>query len=39
MSFASLDALSDAILSFIDYYNAAHAHPYNWTYTAKVLDG
>lgn len=40
MSFASLDALEDAILSFIEYYNSTLAHPYNWTYTGKVLtDG
>lgn len=37
MSFASLDALEDAILSFIDYYNETLAHPYNWTYTGKLL--
>ena len=37
MNFTSLDALADAILSFIDYYNTALAHPYNWTYTGSVL--
>ena len=37
MSFTSLDALEDAILSFIDYYNTTLAHPYNWTYTGRVL--
>ena len=37
MSFDSLASLEDAILSFIDYYNATLAHPYNWTYTGKVL--
>ena len=37
MSFPSLGALEDAILSFIDYYNTTLAHPYNWTYTGKVL--
>ena len=39
MNFTSLDSLEDAILSFIEYYNAALAHPYNWTYTGKVLAG
>lgn len=37
MSFASLDALEEGILSFIDYYNATLAHPYNWTYSGRVL--
>ena len=37
MNFTSLDSLAKAILSFIDYYNATLAHPYNWTYTGKVL--
>jgi hypothetical protein len=37
ISFASIDALEDAILSFIDYYNETLAHPYNWTYTGKIL--
>jgi len=40
MSFTSLDALEDAIRSFIDYYNKTLAHPDNWTYAGKVLaDG
>jgi hypothetical protein len=38
MSFESLDALEGAILSFIDYYNSSLAHPYNWTYTGRVLS-
>ena len=38
MSFATLDSLQDAILSFIDYYNATSARPYNWTYTGRVLN-
>jgi len=37
MSCNSLDALEDAILTFIDYYNTTLAHPYNWTYTGRVL--
>ena len=37
MSFTSLSDLEASILSFIDYYNEALAHPYNWTYTGKVL--
>ena len=37
MSFSSLAALEDAIITFIDYYNTTLAHPYNWTYTGKVL--
>jgi len=36
-SFASLDALEDAIRSFIDYYNTTLAHPYNWTFKGRVL--
>lgn len=38
MNFASLDALEDAILSFIDYYNRTLAHPYNWTYKGQLLS-
>lgn len=37
MSFDSVDSLSNMILQFIDYYNANLAHPYNWTYTGRVL--
>ena len=37
MSFTSLAALEDAIISFIEYYNETLAHPYKWTYTGKVL--
>lgn len=37
MSFSSLSALEDAIFTFVDYYNTTLAHPYNWTYTGKVL--
>ena len=38
MSFTSLDALRDAILSFIEYCNTNLAHPYNWTFTGRVLN-
>jgi hypothetical protein len=37
MNFTTLDALEDAILSFIAYYNKTLAQPYNWTYSGKVL--
>jgi transposase len=37
MSFDSVESLSNIILQFIDYYNASLAHPYNWTYTGRVL--
>jgi transposase len=37
MSFDSVESLSKMILRFIDYYNANLAHPYNWTYTGRVL--
>jgi len=37
MSFDSVDALEQGILSFIDYYNNTHARPYRWTYTGRVL--
>jgi transposase len=37
MSFDSVESLSNMILRFIDYYNANLAHPYNWTYTGRVL--
>jgi transposase len=37
MSFDSLESLSESILRFIEYYNAHLAHPYNWTYTGRVL--
>ena len=37
MSFGSLESLSETILRFIEYYNSHLAHPYNWTYTGRVL--
>jgi len=37
LSFDSLDALQDAIISFINYYNETMAKPSNWTYTGKLL--
>jgi hypothetical protein len=36
-SFASVDALSNAILAFIRYYNEMKARPYSWTYTGRPL--
>lgn len=38
MNFESLSALEAAIVSFIEYYNKTLAHPYNWTYTGKILS-
>ena len=36
-SFASVDALTNAILAFIRYYNQMKARPYNWTYTGRPV--
>lgn len=36
-SFASVDALTNAILAFIRYYNEMKAKPYLWTYTGQPL--
>jgi len=36
-NFSSIDDLCDKILRFIDYYNETLAHPYNWTYTGRVV--
>lgn len=36
-SFPSTTDLEERILSFIDYYNATMARPYNWTYTGRLL--
>lgn len=36
-SFCSVDYLQEQIVSFIDYYNENLAHPYNWTYSGKIL--
>ncbi len=36
-SFASVDELRDAILSFRDTWNENFAHPFNWTYTGEGL--
>ena len=37
MSNDSVESLSDSIIRFIEYYNSNLAHPYNWTYTGRVL--
>ena len=37
MSFTSIDHLAERIESFIEYYNNHFAHPYNWTYSGRVL--
>lgn len=36
-NFTSLDDLRDKITRFIEYYNTTMAHPYNWTYTGRLL--
>lgn len=36
-NFPSVDALCDRIMNFVDYYNTALAHPFNWTYTGRIL--
>ena len=36
-SFASIEYLQESILDFIDYYNENLSHPYNWTYTGRIL--
>jgi hypothetical protein len=33
--FSSVADLTEKILAYIAYYNAHHAHPYEWTYTGK----
>lgn len=36
-SFGSIEALRQRILSFIDYFNQALAHPFQWTYKGRPL--
>jgi DDE superfamily endonuclease len=36
-SFASLEALKDRLLSFIDYFNRTFAQPFRWTYTGRPV--
>lgn len=36
-SFKSVENLNEKIKQFIDYYNDALAHPFQWTYRGKVL--
>lgn len=36
-SFKSTDELREALLAFIEYFNALLAKPFRWTYTGKVL--
>jgi transposase len=36
-SFQSVEDLRDKILSFVRYFNAEFAHPFNWTYTGRPL--
>lgn len=38
LSARSLNVLRESVLTFIDYYNTNHSHPYNWTYTGRVLS-
>lgn len=35
--FASIDALRQRLLAFIDYFNRTMAKPYRWTYTGRPL--
>lgn len=37
-SFSSVEALADAVLAFIRYYNQTKAKPYKWTYTGRPLQ-
>jgi len=37
MSFTSIDHLADRMESHIEYNNNHYAHPYNWTYSGRVL--
>ncbi len=37
-SFSSLDELRERLLAFIDYFNAAVAKPFRWTYAGKPLQ-
>lgn len=37
-SFASLDALRQRLVDFIEYFNAALAKPFRWTYAGKPLQ-
>jgi hypothetical protein len=34
----SLNVLRESVLTFIDYYNTNHWHPYNWTYTLAAFS-
>lgn len=36
-SFASLEALKQRLLSFIDYFNRTFAQPFRWTYTGRPV--
>lgn len=36
-NFPSVNSLRERILAFIEYYNTTLAHPYNWTYTGRVM--
>lgn len=36
-SFQSAEDLRDKILSFVGYFNAVFARPFNWTYTGRPL--
>ena len=36
-SFASLEALKERLLSFIDYFNRTFAQPFRWTYTGRPV--
>lgn len=37
-SFSSVEALTEAVLAFIRYYNQTKAKPYKWTYTGRPLQ-
>ena len=38
-SFASMEALKQRLIDFIDYFNAVLAKPFRWTYAGKPLRG
>ena len=37
-NFASVEALRDRLLEFIDYFNQVFAKPFKWTYTGRPLQ-
>jgi transposase len=37
-NFASVQALRDRLLAFVNYFNEAFAKPFRWTYTGRPLQ-